>query len=492
MRRIRRVAVGVRFEVMERRELLSTYVVTNTSDSATPVANSLRWAITQVNNDSAPDTIEIKIDGGGQQSISLQAALPAITNSVVIDGTTEQGYNGVPLIEVDGSKLGASIDGLVLSGGQSTIRGLAIVGFSGSAIVLNGKGGDVVAGNYLGVDASGNQADANGRGISVVGCSGNTIGGSVAAASNVISGNAFFGIVIDASGGQADGNQILGNQVGTNASGSAAIGNRGAGIEIIGASTTVIGQSAVGSGNVISGNFGPGIEVTLSAPGTIIQNNAIGVAANGTTAIGNGADGILLDGAGFTTVGGTGFKEGNLIGANQGNGIETSDGTTALIQGNIIGTDVTGTHDLGNRDSGVQLGSSSNTVGGTAVGAGNTIDNNGSGQIGSGVQLVGSVNQNEILSNSIYGNAGLGINLGNGPTPNHAPGTTGPNNYQNYPTLSLAQSDGTTTTINGSLYSIPLTTFLIQFFSNPEASQTGFGQGMVLVGSTVGDDRPEW
>ena len=111
------------------------------------------------------------------------------------------------------------------------------------------------------------------------------------------------------------------------------------------------------------------------------------------------------------------------------------------------------------------------------------IDYNGGTQVGAGIQLVGSVNQDEILSNSIYGNAGLGINLGDGPTPNHAPGTPGPNDYQNYPTLSLAQSDGSTTTINGSLYSIPNTTFLIQFFASPTAAQSGFGQGMTLVGS---------
>ena len=149
-----------------------------------------------------------------------------------------------------------------------------------------------------------------------------------------------------------------------------------------------------------------------------------------------------------------------MIGGNDGNGIETEDNTAGLwVAGNMIGTDPTGDLHLGNRENGVNLASSSNTIGGTAAEAGNTIDFNGSGQAGSGVQLVGSVNDDEILSNSIYGNAGLGINLGNGPTPNHAPGTPGPNDYQNYPTLSLAQSDGSSTTIQGSLYSIPNTSF---------------------------------
>ena len=185
-----------------------------------------------------------------------------------------------------------------------------------------------------------------------------------------------------------------------------------------------------------------------------------------------------------TVIGGTDQDDGNMIGANLENGIETLAGTGAvLVGGNDIGTDVSGTLHLGNRQNGVQLASSSNTIGGSAAGSGNTIDFNGSGLVGAGVQLVGSVNQNEILSNSIFGNAGLGINLGDGPTPNHAPGTPGPNNYQNYPVLTLSQSDGTTTTINGSLYSIPNTNFLLQFFSSPTEDHTGYGQGKVQIGS---------
>ena len=121
---------------------------------------------------------------------------------------------------------------------------------------------------------------------------------------------------------------------------------------------------------------------------------------------------------------------------------------------------------------------------GSSIGnGGNTIDFNGSGQVESGVQLIGDANQNEILSNSIYDNSGLGINLGNGPTPNHAPGTSGPNDYQNYPTLSSALTDLSATTVAGSLYSIPNTVFLLQFFASPTGDESGFGQGKTLIGS---------
>ena len=99
------------------------------------------------------------------------------------------------------------------------------------------------------------------------------------------------------------------------------------------------------------------------------------------------------------------------------------------------------------------------------------------------MQLVGTPDGDAILSNSIFANAGLGINFGSGPTPNHAPGTPGPNDDQNYPVLALAQSDGSTTNINGTLSESPNTTYIIQFFANPQPDPTGYGQGTVLLGS---------
>jgi len=469
---------------MERRELLSTFVVTNTSDGPSPSPFSLRWAILQVNAATGPGAIQFNIPGGGVQSIQLTSPLPPIVNPVVIDGTTEPEHQNSPLIQLDGSQLASGSDGLVISGGDSTVEGLAIVSFPGSAIVVNSLGGNVVAANYLGVTVAGNQAEANGVGITVIDSSANTIGGTTAAAGNVIAGNDGNGIEIDQGSGSATSNEILANLIGTAANGTVALGNGQAGIVLNGASGTLIGLPATGLGNVIAGNVGPGIEVLAGASGTVLQNNSIGVARDRQTPLGNHGDGILLDNAPNAQVGGTGISQGNLIGCNQGNGIETEDNTAGLwVAGNMIGTDATGTLHLGNRSNGVELGSSSNTIGGTAAGAGNTIDYNGSGQAGSGVLLVGSVDADEILSDSIYGNAGIGINLGNGPTSNHAPGTPGPNNYQNYPTLSLAQSDGSSTTIQGSLYSIPNSGFVIQFFSSPTEDRTGFGQGQVMIGS---------
>ena len=469
---------------MESRQLLSTFTVTNSSDSLNPSSNSLRWAILEVDADSSADTIDFDIPGPGIQSIQLTAPLPTITNSVVIDGTSEPAYNGAPLIQLDGSNLVAGADGLVIAGGGSTIEGLALVGFSGSAIALTSGGNNEIQENYVGVSAISGRADANGEGISISGSSGNTIGGIASGTGNLISGNTANGIDVNIVDGPSKDNEIVGNLIGTGASGLTSTRNGGAGILIAGAFATQIGVQATSFSNVVSGNTGAGIEVTSAAVATTIQNNAIGVGVDGQTVVSNGGDGIQWDERG-TVIGGTGVNQGNVIGGNHGNGIETlADAAGIQVFGNFIGTNATGS-DLANRQNGIQLASSSNVIGSSIGNGGNTIDYNGSGsgQVESGIQLIGSVNQNEILSNSIYDNSGLGINLGNGPTPNHAPGTAGPNNYQNYPTLASVLSDGSATTIDGSFYSIPNTLFLLQFFASPTADESGFGQGKTLIGS---------
>ncbi|HEX3449182.1 MAG TPA: hypothetical protein VHS97_13065, partial [Isosphaeraceae bacterium] len=194
-------------ELLESRELLSTLVVSNTTDAAVPIPNSLRWAIDNVNADSTPDTIQFAIPGSGVQSIRLISALPPIVNTVAIDGSSQPNYMGSPLIQLDGSTLGPGSDGLVISAGQSTVMGLAVVGFSGSAIVLNAPGGDVIEANYLGVTAAGGQASPNGTGITVSSSASNTIGGPAGQA-NVISGNSGNGIVIQTGSKSADGTFI--------------------------------------------------------------------------------------------------------------------------------------------------------------------------------------------------------------------------------------------------------------------------------------------
>ena len=243
--RDRRTTAPLRCELLERRQLLSTLWVTNNSDSANP--NSLRWAILQADADSGGDTIDFNIPGSGAVSIRLSSPLPEITDTVMIDGTTEPGYQGAPLIQIDGSGLSGSGDnGLVVSGGGSTIQGLAIVGFSSSAIVLESGGGNVVDGNYLGVTPAGNTSVPNGQGLTILGSSLNTIGSGAGGAGNVISGNTDNGILIETQGTPSSANLINGNWIGTTADGTAGLGNSLSGIAIEGSSNNLVGSARPG------------------------------------------------------------------------------------------------------------------------------------------------------------------------------------------------------------------------------------------------------
>ena len=164
------------------------------------------------------------------------------------------------------------------------------------------------------------------------------------------------------------------------------------------------------------------------------------------------------DRAGVAIIGGTGG---------------VGDPTGNLVQGNFIGTDVTGQFDLGNGGPGVGLtiGASENTIGGVSVGSGNVIAFND----GDGVLLETTIRPthgNAILSNSIFSNTELGIDL-----------SPGANSDQNFPVLSSAISQSGTTTIEGTLDGQPGTTFRLEFFSNNACDPSGRGEGKFFLGS---------
>ncbi len=466
---------------MESRRLLTTLLVQRTADDLDP--GSLRWAILQANLDNGGDSIGFDIDGGGVQTISLTSPLPAITAQVTIDGTTQPGYAGRPLIKIDGSGSGVASDGLVLQAGGNLVRGLAIGGFRGAGILIQGSDGNVIQGNYVGADPTGRTALPNQDGIRLVDASRNTIGGLTAGDGNLISGNLRNGLSLAISTSTSTANVIERNLVGTTADGNAALGNGSTGIVLSGASGNFVGGVLGVSGNVVSGNVLDGVLVNSGAAANLIQGNFIGTTADGRLGLGNLKDGIHLDGAGANTIGGADAGAGNVIGGNLGSGVEVFRGQGGVeILGNFIGTDASGKNPLGNAVNGVTLASGGNSVGGASEKSGNLIAFNGTGSLGAGVQLVGLVDRNSILSNSIHDNAGLGINLGNGPTPNHQPGMgQGPNDFQNYPLLSLARSDGGSMSVNGILDGVRSSTYLIQFFGSPTPDPSGFGEGTTLL-----------
>ena len=153
--------------------MLATYLVSNTLDTG---VGSFRAAIVDANNNPGLDTINFNIGGGGIQTISLTTSLPNISDSVNIDATSQPAYSGSPLIELNGSLIVSNADGLDVDPGASTsISGLSIYGFTGHGILL-ASGFNAVAGNWIGVRASGVASGNGGSGVFIQNTPGNTIG----------------------------------------------------------------------------------------------------------------------------------------------------------------------------------------------------------------------------------------------------------------------------------------------------------------------------
>lgn len=352
------------------------------------------------------DTIAFAIGGGGSVvSIAVSApALPAITNSVVIDGTT-QGCPAPPCIELNGSGAGAAVIGLRLtSAGGNTVRGLVVNRFTSHGI-YGTTSGNVIEGNRVGTDMTGMVGQANGAaGIRFqgTGATSNTIGGTAAAARNLVSGNtAGSGIVlID---GPAN-NTVLGNHVGINAAGASAIPNaNGVYLSGVGTSSNTIGGTVPGAGNVASGNTNQGIVLYTSSSGNTVQGNLLGVDPTGSTALGNGASGIWAYDSSFNLIGGTTPSARNVVSGNAGDGMligNTSDDND--VTGNYVGVDATGSAAIPNAVAGIELDHSSLcTVGGTVPGARNLV----SGNLQYGILLDVGSNSNAVAGNYIGINA---------------------------------------------------------------------------------------
>ncbi len=399
---------------------------------------TLRAAMQEANATAAADTITFNL-GSGAQTILLDLPLPDITNPLVIDGTPQGGAPASQSIVISpGPNFTGGSSALVITGSNNTIRGVTITGFSfANAISISLGSNNVIEGNTL--------RNNGGAGIVIDQSANNLIGGTTAAARNVISANSNGGLSLTLS--TATGNRILGNYIGTNSTGTTADGNSN-GISLFLATNNIIGGTAAGARNVISGNFLAGVNLSSS--------------------------------------GGFFFA-----------GTEATDGN--VIQGNYIGVDATGMGALGNgfiidssfTESGILIsGASNTTIGGTSPTASNVIANNGSRGINIPTPTftpapAPAVN-NSILNNSIYNNGALGIDLGaTGVTPND-PGDADPgsNNLQNFPVLTSALTRTTGTTIAGTLNSVANTTYTVELFSNTACDSSGNGEGETFVGRT--------
>ncbi len=426
-----------------------TITVTGTGDTiAVDGLVTLREAITAANTnmasgdaeagDAGLDTIAFQI-GTGLQTIQPQSQLPIITDPVIIDGTTQPGFSGAPLIELDGSQAG-EVGGIEISAGNSTVRGLILNRWRFRAIWLHTNGSNLIAGNYIGTNAAGTasaitSSAENNNGIGVfVNSANNIVGGTTPADRNIVSGN------INANGGQgvwlygvvATGNKVIGNYIGTDVTGTISIGQGNNAMWLTNnTSNNIIGGTMPGERNVISGNAGAGGISFFEGNNNKVQGNYIGVKADGTGALGN-SYGIYIQGLSVNNlIGGINPGEGNVIAFNTQRAV-------AIVSSEAI--------------------------------------------------------NNAVLGNSIYSNSNLGIDLiGDGVTPNDEGATindasdadTGANNLQNFPVITSVMTQGSNTVVDGTLRTEANKTYRIELFSNTSCTGTNLRQGRYFVASTL-------
>jgi hypothetical protein len=249
-----------------------------------------------------------------------------------------------------------------------------------------------------------------------------------------------------------------------------------------GAPGNQIGGSVAGAGNVLSGNGDAGLYIIAGATGNLVQGNIMGADLTGTASIPNVYEGIYCQDSGTNTIGGTSAGAGNLLSGNTTRGIWFTNSSWNVLQGNLIGTALDGASNLGNGAHAVEceLSASHNLIGGPA-GAGNRIG--WSKTVYAGVRIRAGATNDAILGNAIFSDGALGIDLGTvGITPNDPCDTdAGANQQQNFPVLSQAVV-GSATGVRGTLNSAANSTFLLQFFASPVCDSSGNGEGAIYLG----------
>ena len=483
------------------REAMINANANNTSGSADCLAGS------------GPDTITFNIPGTGVQRIAVTTNLPAITETLTIDGYTQPGASrntlavgsdAVLRIELNGSLNPTNGDGLrtaFAAASGSRFSGLIINGFeSGAGIFINGGQGIVVDGNWFGLTAAGTVL-RNLRAILVQDGTGaavaNRIGGLVPGERNVISGSRSNGILYFSTPSAAP-MQILGNYIGTTPAGGAGpVGNTDEGIFSFGGTSPVIGGTVAGAGNVISNNR-YGIRSLIDARAPQILGNLIGTDATGLVAVPNTEFGIQIVpnpgifSSALTTIG-SGTPAGrNIISGNGQFGV-VSDYLPISVKGNYIGVGIDGTTPVPN-GGGVRISNPGNLVvpstsqiGGTVAGEGNLIANNNFGVVITEQNVSGVFAK--IVGNSIFNNTRIGIDLSLDPyattndvTYNHVGVAPGPNAYENFPVIDYASTGAGTLRLVGQLEVSAVTPKAIDVYHSPICHPSNFGEGRQYLG----------
>lgn len=534
----------------------ATYTVTTSNDAGPgslrralmqsgqqPNADRIEFAIPgaglhtiAVASDLPPVTQDVTIDGYSQAGSS-----PATSTAPA-----------VPRIAIDATN---AVRGLDIGGDRVEVRGLAVHSAQWVGIFVEGRE-IIVAGNHVGTNAAGTALRPNGVfGVEIYGGD-NMIGGPTAADRNVIAGGGgvnvrvlggtghviegnrigtnaagtagldnlgSYGAMVDTGGNDVrgnliaaefvglellgDGNTVQGNLIGTDATGTAAIPS-GLGINVEGGDDNLIGGTTADAANVISGNDFGGLQIEAGdatdpeeeiGPGTgnEVKGNLVGTDRTATIAIPNGVGfglaGVTITISDHNTIGGAEPGAGNVIAANDGEGLfivgtgaESND-----VLGNWIGTTPAGAANLGNGKSGVSIvDASRNRIGETgANGSQNTIANNGEDGV-SVVQNAGVATGNAILRNAIFDNGGsagdLAIDLAaDGLTANDAlDADAGANALQNTPVITSSTSAGGGK-VSWTLASAASTTYRLEFFASDACDASGSGEAQRFLGATT-------
>ncbi|HEY0075121.1 MAG TPA: hypothetical protein VGB77_13570 [Abditibacteriaceae bacterium] len=400
-----------------------TVFVKSVNDSG---PNTLRAAITFANTRPG-STIAFSIPRDalrdGVATIRLKSALPSIrAKGTRIDGTTQARFIGDtnpkgPEIVINGAQAAMEFEltasALHVTADHCLVSGLVINNFvsidgllsRASGIVISGAKAtqNRVTGCYIGTDATGTAQLGNAFGIYIIdGAHGNIIGGTAASNRNLISGNDGNGISIYGAG--TDGNIVQGNYIGTDITGAVKLPNAASGVHIGGgAGRNVIGGTTTAARNIISGNRWAGVALyDFGTNSNIVQGNYVGTDVSGTFALGNTKVGVhITEDAQENLIGGVEKGAGNLISGNDALGVCLCKRVkNNKVQGNRIGTNAEGTVAVPN-DSGITIreGSSGNLIGGTLAGAGNLV----SGNKGNALALAAPGTMNNAIQGNIIG-----------------------------------------------------------------------------------------
>ena len=451
------------------------------------------------------------------------------------------GGNGIDVFQSDGN----------IIGGSEATNGNVIAGNGLNGVKINLADGNSVLGNTIGVDPTGSVALPNGdSGVAVVNSIGTTIGGTIAGAGNLISGNGAAGIYLGSSDGSVSSPSLVqGNRIGTDTTGFSAVPNQD-GIAISDSTGNTIGGSAAGARNLISGNTQVGIRVDDGSDNTI-HGNWIGVDATGVAALPNNdrhPDHQRLPvRQRQLQVGGGAAGEGNVVSGNSGSGHQiVTRRVDGSVSGNLIGVGADGVTALGNGGNGITasriqhghrrygrrkcdrgnggygialdgdlyfspwshayvfgnaIGAAAdgsplhpNTLGGVLLNdlPGQVEDNVIVGNGGNGITVLGGSDARVGLHrNAAADNAALGIDLaGDGVTPNDpGDGDCGPNLSQNFPVVTAATVIGGATEVDVSFDGLPNAAIAVELFHSPTCDPSGYGEGAHYLDEIYAEHR---